>query len=118
VENLYEVAKKGDLYMKEYGKAILEDIGEPAVLEQLAEECCELGQAALKLARIYRYENPTPVSIDDARKHVMEEFMDIDVCLGVLMQGTEWIDLIMMTDLAEKKLDRWIDRLELREEEE
>lgn len=34
--------------------------GEPALLEQLAEECSELAQAALKLARLERGENPTP----------------------------------------------------------
>ena len=35
-------------------KIMLERIGEPAMLEQLAEECTELGKAALKLARIHR----------------------------------------------------------------
>lgn len=35
-------------------------LGEPALLEQLAEECSELAQAALKLARKERGENPTP----------------------------------------------------------
>lgn len=39
-----------------------ECIGVPAMLEQLAEECAECGKAALKLSRILRKENPTPVS--------------------------------------------------------
>lgn len=39
---------------------IIETIGEPALLEQLAEECSKLSQAALKLARKLRGENPTP----------------------------------------------------------
>ena len=33
---------------------IIEEIGTAAMLEQLAEECNELGKAALKLARIIR----------------------------------------------------------------
>ena len=39
---------------------IMVQIGLPALLEQLAEECGELTQAALKLARLRRGENPTP----------------------------------------------------------
>ena len=50
---------------KEQPKTIVERIGEPAFLEQLAEECSELAQAALKTARKYRGENPTPKTIDD-----------------------------------------------------
>lgn len=38
---------------------IIEEIGEAAMLEQLAEECTELAKAALKMARIIRKENPT-----------------------------------------------------------
>lgn len=41
---------------------IIEEIGEAAMLEQLAEECTELAKAALKMARIIRKENPTPVT--------------------------------------------------------
>lgn len=33
-------------------------LGEPAVLEQLAEECAELAQAALKMARLQRGDKP------------------------------------------------------------
>lgn len=35
---------------------IIEEIGEAAMLEQLAEECTELAKAALKMARIIRKE--------------------------------------------------------------
>ena len=41
---------------------MIEKIGKPAMLEQLAEEAAELSQAALKLARVIRNENPTPVT--------------------------------------------------------
>ena len=59
---------------------MVEIIGEAAALEMLAEECAELSQAALKLARIIRGENPTPVKEDRAICAVMEEWADVLVC--------------------------------------
>ena len=47
---------------------IAEKIGQAALLEQTAEEAAELSHAALKLARILRGENPTPVDAVNARK--------------------------------------------------
>ena len=44
---------------------VLEMIGTAALLEQLAEESAELAQAALKMARKMRNENPTPKSRAD-----------------------------------------------------
>lgn len=41
---------------------VLEMIGTAALLEQLAEESAELAQAALKMARKLRNENPTTKS--------------------------------------------------------
>lgn len=37
---------------------VIRTLGEPALLEQLAEECSELAQAALKMARLERGETP------------------------------------------------------------
>lgn len=51
---------------------IIEEIGEAAMLEQLAEECTELAKAALKMARIIRKENPTPVTEKDAIANIRE----------------------------------------------
>ena len=53
---------------------MIEKIGTPAMLEQLAEEAAELSQAALKLARVLRGENPTPVTRREVRKHLIEEY--------------------------------------------
>ena len=47
---------------------IIEEIGTASMLEQLAEECNELGKAALKLARIVRKNNPTPVTEEQAKE--------------------------------------------------
>lgn len=46
-------------------KEIIDKVGESAILEQLAEECAELAKAALKLSRVMRKENPTPVTVND-----------------------------------------------------
>ena len=59
---------------------MIEKIGRPAMLEQLAEEASELAQAALKLARIERGENPTPVTEDEAYKNLVEEYTDVETC--------------------------------------
>ena len=80
---------------------ILETIGEPAVLEQLAEECTELAQAALTLARILREENPTPVSRKEARDRLVDEKQDVMNCLYV--HGN--------VGLNYEKLKRWEDRI-------
>lgn len=59
---------------------MIEKIGEAAMLELFAEECTEAAQAALKLARIIRGENPTPVTRDFAEANLIEEYTDIRIC--------------------------------------
>ncbi len=56
---------------------IRKKLTKPAMYEGLAEEAAELAQAALKYARICRGENPTPVSLREARDHVLEEYTDV-----------------------------------------
>ena len=79
----------------------------PAIFEQLAEECTELAHAALKVARTYRRENPTPVTMAEAVRSVYEEFTDVMTVANVI--GLKADDLAM-----EGKLDRWHQRLEER----
>lgn len=55
-------------------------IGEAAMYEQLAEEAAELAHSALKMARVLRQENPTPVKKLDAKLSVQEEFTDVFQC--------------------------------------
>ena len=59
---------------------MVEKIGRAAMLEQLAEEASELSQAALKMARIMRGENPTPVTRMQAEKNLIEEYTDVRLC--------------------------------------
>ena len=61
-----------------------EALGEPACYEILAEESAELTQAALKVARILRNDNPTPVSLKDAKANVIEELTDVSTCCKLL----------------------------------
>ena len=60
---------------------IIKEIGTAAMLEQLAEECAELGKAALKMARIIRKDNPTPVTIEQAKENLCEESVDVITCI-------------------------------------
>ena len=55
-------------------------IGKPALLDQLAEEASELTKAALKLSRILRGENPTPVTEQEAINDLIEEYSDVIQC--------------------------------------
>ena len=87
---------------------IISKIGLPATLEQLAEESAELSKAALKLARIIRQENPTPVGYCQAVDNLKEETADVRLCLKVLSD-----DFDLITDAEESaKYRRWWDRLE------
>lgn len=83
---------------------IIKEIGEAAALEQLAEECAELGHAALKMARIIRKENPTPVTMKNAKANLLEEAVDVAVCIDVL-------DLRVKEICFAEKLDRWKQRI-------
>lgn len=91
--------------------SIIERIGEPAALEQLAEECTELAQVALKRARILRGENPTPKKLEETDDNFLEEIADVLTTLEVL--GYEYspnnLGEIDMRKAAKKR--RWQERL-------
>ncbi|MDD3040027.1 hypothetical protein [Bacteroides sp.] len=86
-------------------KDIVLKIGEAATYEQLAEEAAELAQAALKVARIIRGENPTPVKPEDAMNHIIEEFTDVAVVAKVL-------HLKVDVGIAKMKYHRWNNRID------
>lgn len=87
---------------------IIEQIGEAAALEQLAEEAAELAQSALKLARIVRAENPTPVDYDTAFYSMLEELGDVRLCVKVLENQYGELET---RETEEIKLNRWKYRL-------
>lgn len=86
---------------------MLEKIGEPAMLEQLAEEAAELSHAALKLARIIRGENPTPVTEVEAWENVIEEFTDVSMCAFELEVNA---NMDVWDAKAQRFRERWVEK--------
>lgn len=89
-----------------------EKLSSPALLEQLAEEAAELAQAALKLARVQRGENPTPKSQSEAKSDLAEEVADVLNCLREVIYGTDNVEPHTVQVLSDKKLLRWKHRFE------
>ncbi len=83
---------------------VVEKVGLPAMYEQLAEECAELAQASLKMARILRKENPTPKSQIDVEHAIDEEFNDVLLVASLLK-------LRIDEEQMDRKLARWEYRL-------
>lgn len=82
------------------------------LLAQLAEECAELGKAALKLRRVITDgASPTPVSIEDAEEVMQEEIADVVLCLE--LAGDYIYDTSLnqeIQDIKERKIRRWAKR--------
>jgi len=94
---------------------IIDTIGLPAVLEQLAEECSELAQASLKYARLLRGENPTPKTEQECLESLTEEIADVDLCISeLMMEGL--VDSNKVIDIIDQKGNRWKERLEAQNE--
>lgn len=83
-------------------------IGEEPLLELLGEECSELTHAALKMARVKRGENPTPVTEDKAKENLIEEIADVYLVLDEIfannVYGLCYEDIFNIIDI---KNSRW-----------
>lgn len=90
---------------------VMDQIGESAFLEQLAEECSELSQAALKLARKMRDENPTPKTYQECRDSLQEEMADVLLCIDQYMNEQESDFTVWVYEIKKQKLERWKQRL-------
>ena len=98
---------------------MLENIGTTAMLEQMAEEAAELAQAALKLARVLRAENPTPVTLEEAKMNLTEEFTDVQHCAGELKLETDWRQIDAKNRRFKQRMDEMVlfkERARIREE--
>ena len=93
-------------------KMLLNKTGEPATLELLAEESAELAHAALKLARVLRGENPTPLTSGEATVKLHAEIADILSVIMVLMQA-DWFDSEFVDQGTDGKIKRWQTRMRL-----
>lgn len=93
---------------------VREILDKPELLCQLAEECQELGKAALKLRRAMTGTNPTPVTENDAWDNLTEEVADVLLTLKVLEVPT---DDAAVREIQGYKMARFIHRLEEKEEQ-
>lgn len=92
--------------------SIYKTIGEPAMLEQLAEECCELGHAALKMSRVLRGENPTPAVLPEALQAFLEEAADVTLCLDEWLRNKDPYCIDEINRMMEVKEIRWRIRIQ------
>lgn len=82
-------------------------VPQTAVLLQLAEECNEVAQQALKIVRIYEGVNPTQVTAAEASDKLHEELADFHAALHCLL-GVDY-DHIETEEL--RRLNRWCVRI-------
>ena len=91
-------------------KAISEKYGKEYMLRQMAEECSELSQAALKYIRAARKE--TPMRTDEAIEHLTEEIADVRLMIDAVsatVLSERNVDDVQA--IKEQKLDRWKTRM-------
>lgn len=98
--DLTEIAKT--VYM------IRERLGTPELLTQLAEECAELAQAALKHRRALTGDNPTPTSTAKTAANLVEEMADVELCISMLSTPE---DNHQKRSIKRFKATRWLERL-------
>ena len=89
---------------------IVKKYGEEYMLRQIAEECCELAQAAMKLVRVWNKE--TPMREDEAREHLVEELADVHVMAKAVYQYVlSWSEQECVDDVCESKKSRMFARM-------
>lgn len=99
--------------MKENVERVRELLDKPELLCQLAEECNELGKAALKLRRAMTGINPTPLTEAEAWRNITEEAADVMLVLDCLNIPTG--DKLTL-EIMGYKAQRWVNRLETKNE--
>ena len=82
---------------------MINEIGEPAMLEMLAEELVECAHEALKLARVKRGENPTPRTEKEVRALLREEWSDVIQCSKELNLDVDWNQIEMKRKRFEQR---------------
>lgn len=98
-------------------KYICANLSNAAMFEQLGEEASKLTQAALKVARILRDENPTPVDRNTALDNLEEEWQDVRNVYWVLAAvGMEEEDIKDIEFLVGDNVIRWAERIQWKKE--
>lgn len=88
---------------------IRKEYGDEYLYRQLAEECMELGHAALKLIRAQRGE--TPVPLDEAKTAIIDEAADVRVMLGALNDMLDADERVWLMVQTATKNQRMVARL-------
>ena len=83
---------------------------ETELLAGLAEECAELGKAALKMRRVLDRSNPTPVTFSEARQAIVEGIADVEFLLEMLGYKSDGVRAEIKA-IREEKTPRWAKRL-------
>ena len=97
-------------------KKVSDILPKTEILAQLAEEASELAQAALKLRRALDGTNPTPKSVEECEANLIEEWADVDLSLRCELGTDYFYEYRTKVEQMElKKLDRWLSRLEAKE---
>lgn len=98
--------------MMEHYEKITRALAMEERLAQLAEECGELCQAALKLRRAISGANPTPVSETAARRRLLDEIADVMTCVDVIVMDMDTRAAVDRIDATmSEKAERWANRL-------
>lgn len=101
-------------------KKISDILPKTEILAQLAEEASELAQAALKLRRALDGTNPTPKSVEECESSLHEEWADVNVVFEQLWSEKSPFEIMELNkkcnNAVEYKLDRWLSRLEAKEQ--
>lgn len=87
------------------------------LLCQLAEECGELAQAALKLRRVIDKRNPTPKTYDECVENLYEEYADVDMCFNLMRMliDKDGSTFDKVAEIQLGKSTRWAKRLSERQ---
>ncbi len=80
------------------------------LLIQAAEEAAELAQALTKYYRVLHGMNPSPVSLTEAREHLIEEIADVNVANNALMRKIG-ITGDAVAEVESAKIERWERRI-------
>lgn len=87
------------------------------LLCQLAEECSELAQAALKLKRAMEGTNPTPKSEPECWESLEEEMADVNLVMNEIVLARDELCIERLIDTENEKRERWLHRLRKNREE-
>lgn len=97
------------LYAELFEK-ILNQCSPDYIYRQLAEECCELAQAALKVVRMIHDE--TPATRQAVEAHYLEELADVYVMMELALLDLTDQERSTMFMIADGKRERWMSRLD------